>query len=170
VEAKRSSDKYSDGMGMTLRRSRMAEGLVAAGAAATLALAWATPLALELKLAAIGWVGAAALHALRRLRSVARLSVERSGEVRVEGVRGELRDGSFVAPWLTIVRWRPRGAWLDRTLLLVPGMLDADDFRRLRVVLRLGNEKGPAEAGPGGVSAGQKNVAIQARSSARSTR
>lgn len=148
----RSSDKYSDGVGMTLRRSRLAEAFVAAGAAVTLALTWATPLAWELQLPAIGWIGAAALRALRRLRAVARLRVEQSGEVQVDGVSGELRDGSFVAPWLTVVRWRPRGAWLERTLLLVPDMLDADDFRRLRVLLRLGNEKGPAEAGPDGIS------------------
>jgi toxin CptA len=135
----RSSDKYSDGLEMTLRRSRLAEAFVATGAAATLALTWASPLAWELQVPAIGWVGAAALHALRRLRAVARLRVERSGEVRVDGVSGELRDGSFVAPWLTVVRWRPRGAWLDRTLPLVPDMLGADDFRRLRILLKFGD-------------------------------
>ena len=47
-----------------------------------------------------------------------------------------LRDGSFVAPWLTIVRWRPEGARFDRTFLVVPGMLEREDFRRLRVLLR----------------------------------
>jgi hypothetical protein len=41
-----------------------------------------------------------------------------------------------VAPWLTIVRWRPEGAWFDRTVPLLPGMLDEEMFRRLRVVLR----------------------------------
>jgi len=135
----RSSDKYSDGVGVTLRRSRLAEGFVATGALATLVLTWATPLAFELQVPAIAWVGAAALLALRRLRAAAWLRVERSGEVQVDGIGGELRDGSFVAPWLTVVRWRPRGAWLDRTLLLAPDMLDADDFRRLRVLLKFGD-------------------------------
>jgi len=148
----RSSDKYSDGVGIDLRRSRLAEGFVATGAAATLVLAWATPLAVELQVPAILWIGVAALRALHRLRATARVRVERSGEVQVDGIGGELRDGSFVAPWLTVVRWRPRGAWLDRALLIAPDMLDADDFRRLRVLLRLANEKGPAEAGPDRVS------------------
>lgn len=124
---------------MTLRRSRMAEGFVAAAVSATLALVCATPLTLELQVAAIAWVGVFAMRALRRLRAVTWLRVERSGEVQVEGIGGELRDGSFVAPWLTVVRWRPQGAWFDRTLLLVPDMLDADGFRRLRVLLRFGD-------------------------------
>jgi len=73
---------------------------------------------------------------------VRRLRVE-SGRVEVEDgegrVRtGELRPGSFVAPWLTIVRWRPEGARFDRALPLVPGMAEARALRRLRVVLRLG--------------------------------
>ena len=141
MEAMRSRDKYSDGVGVTLRRSRLAEGFVAIGAFATLVLAWATPLALEVQVPAIVWVGASALRALRRLRAVAWLRIERSGEVQVDGVAGELRDGSFVAPWLTVVRWCPRGAWLDRTLLLAPDMLDAEDFRRLRVLLRFGENR-----------------------------
>jgi len=42
----------------------------------------------------------------------------------------------FVAPWLTIVRWRPPGARFDRTVMVLPGMLTDDCFRRLRVLLR----------------------------------
>ncbi len=139
MEAMRSRDKYSDGVAVTLRRSRMAEGFVATSALATLLLVWATPLALELQLTAIGWVGVFALHALRRLRSVTWLQATRSGEVQVEGIGGELRHGSLVAPWLTVLRWRPQGAWFDQTLLLAPDMLDADGFRRLRILLRFGD-------------------------------
>jgi hypothetical protein len=36
------------------------------------------------------------------------------------------------------VRWRPAGAWRDRSLLVAPGMLGAEDSRRLRVLLRWG--------------------------------
>lgn len=139
MEAARSRDKYSERVETLLGRSRQAEGFVAAGAVATLALAWATPVAWELQLAAIAWVGACARAALGRLRAVDRLAVDRSGEVVVGGVSGRLRPGSFVAPWLTVVRWRPLGAWLDRTVLVVPDMLAPDDFRRLRVLLRWGN-------------------------------
>jgi toxin CptA len=67
--------------------------------------------------------------------------VRASGEVAVqdrdgEWVRGELRDGSFVAPWLTLVRWRPEGRRLDRTVLLIPGMAAEEELRRLRILLR----------------------------------
>ena len=142
MEAARSRDKYSEGVEAPLGRSRRAEGCVAAGALATLALIWATPLAWEPQLGAIAWVGACARAALRRLRAGDRLAVERSGEVVVGGVSGRLRPGSFVAPWLTIVRWRPYHAWLDRTVLVVPDRLGADDFRRLRVLLRWGDGGG----------------------------
>jgi hypothetical protein len=49
---------------------------------------------------------------------------------------GSVRAGSFVAPWLTIVRWRPDGAWLDRTIPILPGMASPEELRRMRVVLR----------------------------------
>jgi toxin CptA len=54
------------------------------------------------------------------------------------GIRrtGMVGGGSFVAPWLTIVRWRPQGAYSDRTLLILPDMVDPEEFRRLRVLLR----------------------------------
>ena len=80
--------------------------------------------------------------ALRRgPQGVRGFHVDRSKAIRVRDAAGRermgvLRDGSFVAPWLTLVRWRPAGAWLDRTFLLVPGMLDPEAFRRLRVLLR----------------------------------
>jgi hypothetical protein len=41
-----------------------------------------------------------------------------------------------VAPWLTIVRWRPDGARRDGTVLLLPDMAEAEALRRLRVLLR----------------------------------
>ena len=50
---------------------------------------------------------------------------------------GRVRPGTFVMPWLTIIRWRPDGARLTRSLLLVPGMADAGAMRRVRVILRL---------------------------------
>ena len=49
---------------------------------------------------------------------------------------GQVRDGSFVMPWLTIIRWRPEGKRLDRTLLLLPDMANAQDLRKIRVFLR----------------------------------
>ena len=103
---------------------------------ATLALVGAIPLALEAQLCAIAWTGGFAWIALGRLRAPRRLEVDASGMVSLDGLAGLLRDGAFVAPWLTIVRWRPHGAWWDRTLLVTPDRLSAEDFRRLRVLLR----------------------------------
>ena len=51
---------------------------------------------------------------------------------------GRLQPGSFVAPWLTVVRWRPVEGWHDRTVLVLPDMLERERFRGLRVALRWG--------------------------------
>ena len=123
---------------MALARSRMARGFVAAAALATLALVFPLPVAPELRALASAWVGVVALHALHRLRAPRRLAIDDSGNVAVDGVEGRLRDGSFVAPRLVVVRWRPAGAWRDRSLLVAPDMLGAEDFRKLRVLVKLG--------------------------------
>ena len=109
---------------------------------ATLALLAALPAAPLVKSFAVIWVGCAGLDAYR---AVARrvgpqgvrsfTLVERA--IEVESQEGELRDGAFVSPWLTILRWRPRGARLDRTIVILPDMLDAGTFRALRVALRM---------------------------------
>ena len=51
-------------------------------------------------------------------------------------VAGRLADGSFVAPWLTIVRWVPEGARFSRAIVVVPDAVEAQAFRRLRILLR----------------------------------
>lgn len=120
---------------MALRPSRSAAAAVALMAAATLALIAATPGPLGARILAGTWVACLALHALRpnRLRS---LRLERSGEIEVDGRAGTLRPGSFVAPWLTVIRWRPRRARFDRTVLVLPDMLPPETFRELRVLLK----------------------------------
>ena len=128
-----------------LRASRVAAAWVAVAACATFAVLAAAPHPpLPHALAAI-WIAASALQAYRTvalLRGVRAFELN-ADEIEVEdglGVRceGEIRDGSFVAPWLTIVRWRPRGAAFDRTILVLPDMLPAPLFRELRVLLRAG--------------------------------
>lgn len=61
-------------------------------------------------------------------------------------VAGHVRTASFVHPRLTTIVWRPDGARLSRSLALVPDMLDVDDFRRLRVLLRYGRREVTAGA------------------------
>lgn len=51
-------------------------------------------------------------------------------------VAGHVRSTTYVSSWLTSIVWRPDGARLSRACLIVPDMLPADDFRRLRVMLR----------------------------------
>jgi hypothetical protein len=54
---------------------------------------------------------------------------------------GHVRSASFIHPLLTTIVWRPDGRRLSRSMPIVPDMLDPDDFRRLRVLLRYGRRE-----------------------------
>jgi len=121
--------------------------LVVALAVATLAVLALTPAPLPLRILAIAWIACAAVLAADRVPFVPGASAPRafalraSGEVAVQASdgdwrRGALRDGGFVAPWLVVVRWRPEGARLDRTILVLSGMANAETVRKIRVILR----------------------------------
>ena len=141
--------KYSEAVDAVVAPShRAAAGLVGAGFA-TLAVMALTPMGPFTRAALVSgvvlaFVDAIRVVALRRgARGVRSFRVDRSRAIRVrDGAgcerEGVLRDGSFVAPWLTLVRWRPAGARFDRAFLLVPGMIERETFRRLRVLLRWG--------------------------------
>lgn len=49
---------------------------------------------------------------------------------------GHVRSSTYVGAWITTIVWRADGAFWSRTVLVVPDMLAAEDFRRLRVMLR----------------------------------
>ncbi|HQR12177.1 MAG TPA: hypothetical protein PLW68_12700 [Casimicrobiaceae bacterium] len=51
-------------------------------------------------------------------------------------VAGHVCAATYVGPLLTTIVWRPDGCRRSRTILVLPDMLDAEDFRRLRVMLR----------------------------------
>jgi hypothetical protein len=51
-------------------------------------------------------------------------------------VAGHVRSSTYVAAWLTSIVWRPDGGRVSRAILIAPDMLPAEDFRRLRVMLR----------------------------------
>lgn len=113
--------------------------LVAAGC--TIALALALPWAIPWRMLLVGWIGGGSFVACRALAAVRSLRLDRSGVivlVRRNGssVSGTVRDGSFVAPWLTILRWRPQGGRWDRSLVLLPDAADAEAMRKIRVILR----------------------------------
>jgi hypothetical protein len=126
-----------------LKYSGAAPMLIAAATLATLAivflLPWSLPLAASLGLGVCGL----ALRSARDIHDVRSVRLQADATVSVVSRRGgtmhgRLRDGSFLAPWLTIVRWRPDGARFDRTVLIIPAMADPAALRRLRVRLRLG--------------------------------
>lgn len=146
----RAEHKYSEAaVRATLGPSRAAAAGLAVMALATVALLTAIPGAAAVRIllaTAVLCAGLEAIHALalrRGARGVRAACVRRSREIEVDFAngrrrRGIVRDGSFVAPWLTLVRWRPEGARFDRSIVIVPGMLLEEDFRRLRVMLRWG--------------------------------
>jgi hypothetical protein len=80
-------------------------------------------------------VVAIALDAHRRIAVV-----ERSGR-RIEG---EVQGDSYVGSAITTIVWRGSGARRSRTIAILPDMLAAEDFRKLRVLLRLGKVVRPA--------------------------
>lgn len=120
---------------------------LAAMGCATAAVLAITPLQPGLRWALLALIAAASVESLERVarlrspRAVRRFQVQRDGAIEVEtasGARleGRLRPGSFVAPWLVIVRWRRPGALRDSTILVLPDMAPAEALRRLRVLLR----------------------------------
>lgn len=118
-------------------------GVAAAALAAILAAAVSPAAKAVLTCAlAIAAIRAARRHAWREVPDAPRrLIVDLSGRIEIEGVdgrrlAGRVEDGSFVAPWLTLVRWRPEGARFARAALIAPDAVDAESFRRLRILLR----------------------------------
>jgi hypothetical protein len=137
------------------RPSRIACACIVLACAATTALIVLLPL--PLWVAGSGGLVAAAVaaHGFRRCagRGVpALLHVGIDRRITVTGRDGRSRDGavcadSYVSAHLTVIVWRGDDArWWQpaRSILIVPDTLAADDFRRLRVVLRYGRPIGGA--------------------------
>jgi toxin CptA len=155
VGATAQDHKYSDAeVRITLAPSRIGAAALAAMASATLALIALTPGAAALRILAATWVACAALHALhavalhRGRHGVRALRVDREGGIDLQDGEGAwraglVRAGSFVAPWLAIVRWRAHGARFDASVVILPDMLPAGDFRRMRVWLRWSSRMTP---------------------------
>ena len=120
--------------------SGAAFAFLTAAVGTTLALVIFVPFADEARSLAFAWVIVMAWRAHGRLGAVRALCLGCGGSIavrdRVGWRTGQLRDGSFVAPWLTIIRWRPDGARLDRTLVILPDMIQGTAMRKIRVILR----------------------------------
>ena len=146
--AAEAEDKYSEAMlQVQLRVSRSAVAVVAVLGMACLAVAFFSGGPLAARVLAATWAACLALEAVHRIAlhrgraGATRIVLRPPRDIQVlDGAgawrAGAIADGCFVAPWLTIVRWRPAGAWIDRTIVVLPDMVSAEDFRRLRVLLR----------------------------------
>lgn len=123
-----------------LKYSGAGMAILLAATIATLALVLVLPLPDLGRASLLLYVAASAVRACRALLAPRwlRLDASRGIELREDrGVRsGQVRDGCFVMPWLTVVRWRPEGDHRDRTLLLLPGMATGEELRKIRVILR----------------------------------
>jgi hypothetical protein len=120
---------------------------VGLAALALLAVAFAMPLAGwqhgAVTLAVLAWAARAfVVVALRRgARAVTELRLAPDLVLVVHHadgrlVAGHVRSATYVGELVTSVVWRPDGACWSRAILIVPDMLPAEDFRRLRVMLR----------------------------------
>lgn len=114
---------------------------VAAMAVATLAVVFVTPMQAGWRIALVVAIAAEALWAACAVLRTAGMKLDRAGRIEVTTLdgrkfTGQVRDGSFVAPWFTTVRWQPDGSRFSRTIAVLPDMLSRQDFRHLRVLLR----------------------------------
>src|SRR5512147_2026143 len=128
------------------RSSRALIAAIAAGYGLTAALVASLSLPRATALALVACVAGAAALAMWRIAgpcAPARLVVGLDRRIALTARNGRTHRGtlladSYVTAGLTTIVWRPDGARLVRTLLVVSDTLCADDLRRLRVVLRYG--------------------------------
>ncbi len=134
---------------VSLGPSRLAAGLICITCLATAALVAWLPGAAVLRGGFVIGIGAYAIVTLRhwatRSASHAVIGIEldadrvvclteRAGR-RIEGL---VQPDSYVGALVTTLVMRPEGKRRLRTIAILPDMLPADDFRRLRLLLRLG--------------------------------
>ena len=79
-------------------------------------------------------------------RRVVEITVNADRVILTRTTIGAMRQGivcdiTYVSPSLTAIVWKPDGSSISRSVLIVPDMLSADEFRRLRVLLRYGNRE-----------------------------
>jgi len=132
---------------VVLSPSRIAGAGIGVLAAATIALTIVLPLQplhqMAMVVAVVAWAAwSFQVDALRRGRfavTEVRLAPDLMllvcmGDGRL--VAGQVRASTYIGAWVTTIVWRPDGRRWARALLVLPDMLPAEDFRRLRVMLR----------------------------------
>ena len=134
---------------LSLGPSRLASALICVTCLATCALVAWLPGAAALRGALVIAIGAYAIltmrHSATRSASRAIIGIELDADRAVRliertgrHIEGIVQPDSYVGAWLTTLVVRPDGKRRLRTLAVLPDMLPAEDFRRLRLLLRLG--------------------------------
>jgi hypothetical protein len=148
----------NQGIDIMLKPSRQLAVLLVIAHAMAVAVMWSLELPLSmhigLKLAIAaslgwallknGWFGFARAPVALRIEPAGKSGEPDAIEVRLRNGKtacGCVVDGSFVAPYLTVVRYRLAGARrfsMDKSVLILPDNLDRELFRMLRVRLKWG--------------------------------
>jgi hypothetical protein len=134
---------------VALAPSLVASTLIAALGCATCAVVATLPLdapAIALAIVAVvSWAADRVRVVALRIGPRAVRGLELRGDLTVVVVSGDGRAcagrvhrDSYVGARLSTIVWRPFGRRRMRTILILPDMLPAADFRRLRVLLRYG--------------------------------
>jgi hypothetical protein len=142
--------KATPALRISLGPSRSASALICFACLATAALVAWLPGAPALRGALVIGIGAHAILTMRHwaTRSASRaiigveLDVDRAmrlTERTGRRIEGAVQADSYVGAWLTTLVVRSDGKRRLRTVAILPDMLPADDFRRLRLLLRLGH-------------------------------
>jgi hypothetical protein len=140
--------KETHALRVSLAPSRLASVLTCVASLATASLVATLPGAAAIRATLVIAIGAYAIVAMRhwadRGGSHAIIEIElgvdrvvclteRTGR-RIDGI---VQPDSYVGPLLTTIVVRPEGKRRLRTVAILPDMLPAEDFRRLRLLLRL---------------------------------
>jgi hypothetical protein len=139
--------KATPALRISLGPSRSASALICFACLATAALVAWLPGAPALRGALVIGIGAHAILTMRHwaTRSASRaiigveLDVDRAMPLTDRRIEGAVQADSYVGAWLTTLVVRSDGKRRLRTVAILPDMLPADDFRRLRLLLRLGH-------------------------------
>jgi hypothetical protein len=135
---------------LSLGPSRMASALIRVACLATCTLVAWLPGAAALRGVSVIGIGAYAILTLRQWatrsasRAIVGIELDADRAVRLiertgRHIEGIVQPDSYVGAWLTTLVVRPDGKRRLRTLAILPDMLPAEDFRRLRLLLRLGH-------------------------------
>jgi len=141
---------------VTLRRSWIAGVAVWSGVTSTAALIASLPIAASLRCAVVLILGTYGLRVARAWadrackRSVTEIVLSSDRRIACTDLGGTcevgtVADDSYVGRVLTTIVYRIPDRRRARTLALLPDMLDADEFRRLRTLLRLGKSPPAAQ-------------------------